>query len=111
MGVKGGRMTKIGSIGCYHHHDRNMVAIVEIFCQTDFAAKNSVFCDLAKNLAMQLAAIGPSDEDSFLDSQFVKDPGFTIKELMASSSKELGEKLALGRYAVMKVGSHGAMFT
>lgn len=104
-------MTKVGTIGCYHHHDRNLVAVVEIFCQTDFAAKNSVFCDLAKNLAIQLAALGPSDEDSFLNSQFVKDPSSTIKELIAKGSKDLGEDLELGRLASMKVGSYGALIT
>ena len=88
-----------------------MVAIVEIFCQTDFAAKNSVFCDLAKNLAMQLAAIGPTDEDSFLNSEFVKDPSVTMKDLIVAGNKELGEQLELGRFATMRVGSFGVLIT
>jgi elongation factor Ts len=104
-------MTKVGTIGCYHHHDRNMVAIVEVFCQTDFAAKNSVFRDLAKNLALQLAALGPIDEDSFLNSEYVKDSNSDIKSLIAQYAKELGEQLELGRFAIMKLGSYGALIT
>ncbi len=104
-------MTREGTIGCYHHHDRKMVAIVEIFCQTDFAAKTSVLCDLAKNLAIQLAAIGPTDEDSFLNSEFVKDSSVTMSDLIAAGNKELGEKLELGRLATMRVGSFGVLIT
>lgn len=50
--------TKEGVIGVYLHGvNHKVVGLVEVFCDTDFVAKNEDFRELAHNLAMQVAAM------------------------------------------------------
>ena len=55
---KADRIAAEGSIGAYIHHGKIGV-IVEVNCETDFAAKSDQFQDLVKNIAMQIAASNP----------------------------------------------------
>ena len=55
-----GGESKEGTIGVYiHGTDRKTVAMVEVFCQTDFVAKNEKFVEFANDLAKQAAAMKP----------------------------------------------------
>jgi len=47
-----------GIIGTYIHPDNRLVAVVEIACETDFAAKSEVMQEFAKNIALHIAAVG-----------------------------------------------------
>lgn len=58
-GKKEGRETKEGVIGFYMHTDMKTMAYVRLYCETDFVAKNEEFLQLAKDLAMQVAALNP----------------------------------------------------
>lgn len=55
---KSGREASQGLIGSYIHMDRIGV-LVEINCETDFVARTDEFRDLAKDLAMHIAAANP----------------------------------------------------
>jgi elongation factor Ts len=48
-----------GIIGCYVHPGDQVVSIVEVNCETDFVGRGAEFKDLAKNLAMHVAAMKP----------------------------------------------------
>jgi len=48
-----------GSLGVYVHPGDKICAVVELNCETDFVAKNDNFKALAKELAMQVAAMRP----------------------------------------------------
>lgn len=56
---KAGRATSEGHIGCYIHSNGKIGVMVELKCETDFVARNEKFLELAKNLAMQVAATAP----------------------------------------------------
>jgi len=56
---KSGRATSQGYIGSYIHSNGKIGVMVELKCETDFVAKNAIFLELAKNLAMQVAATSP----------------------------------------------------
>ncbi len=56
---KSGRATSQGYIGSYIHSNGKIGVMVELKCETDFVAKNAIFLELAKNLAMQVAATAP----------------------------------------------------
>lgn len=58
-GKKADRETKEGTIGVYLHSNGKIVSVVKIYCETDFVAKNEEFLSLAKDLAMQVAAMDP----------------------------------------------------
>lgn len=56
---KSGRATSQGYIGSYIHSNGKIGVMVELKCETDFVAKNEKFLELAKDLAMQVAATSP----------------------------------------------------
>ncbi len=53
------RTASEGIIGSYVHSNSKIAVLVELNCETDFVAKNDSFKELAKNLAMQVAAANP----------------------------------------------------
>lgn len=52
---RSGRETSEGTIGHYIHSNCKIGVLVELRCETDFAAKNDEFVELARNLAMHVA--------------------------------------------------------
>jgi elongation factor Ts len=56
---KSGRVASEGLIGSYIHMDKIGV-LVEINCETDFVARTDDFRELAKDVAMHIAASNPS---------------------------------------------------
>jgi len=57
--TKAGRTTKEGVIGCYVHPGDKLAVLVEINCETDFVARTDQYKELARNLAMHVAAANP----------------------------------------------------
>jgi len=53
------RSTEEGIIHAYIHSNRKIGVLLEMGCETDFVAKNEDFVDLAKDIAMQIAAMNP----------------------------------------------------
>jgi len=56
---RSGRMATEGAIGSYIHAGGKLGVLVEINCETDFAAKSEKFQVLVKEIAMQIAAQNP----------------------------------------------------
>ena len=52
------REARAGVIGSYLH-DSRIGVLIEVNCETDFVARNEIFTDLVKNLAMHIAASAP----------------------------------------------------
>ncbi len=48
-----------GTIGSYLHFGAKVGVMVELNCETDFVAKNDDFLDLARDVAMHIAASNP----------------------------------------------------
>lgn len=55
---RGERETRAGLIGTYNH-DGRIGVLVEMNCETDFVARNDIFKDLVKDIAMHIAASAP----------------------------------------------------
>lgn len=56
---KAGRESKEGRIGSYLHHSGKLGVMVEVTCEDDFAARNELFQEFLKKLAMHIAAAVP----------------------------------------------------
>ena len=92
-----------GTIGEYIHfqQDRAVAGVlVELACETDFVAKSSEFKDIAKQIAMHVAAMRPS----YLNIEDVPDEKITEeKEIILKQSenegkpKEVMEKIVDGK--------------
>jgi len=62
---RGEREARAGVIGTYNH-DGRIGVLVEVNCETDFVARNEIFTNLVKDIAMHIAASSPeylSQED------------------------------------------------
>jgi elongation factor Ts len=70
-----------GTVASYIHSGGNVGAMVELLCETDFVAKNEAFQNLARELAMQIAATNP---------QYVKVSD--INEVAKTKATEVFEK-------------------
>ncbi len=55
---RGEREARAGVIGSYLH-DGRIGVLVEVNCETDFVARNEIFTNLVKDLAMHIAASNP----------------------------------------------------
>jgi len=56
---KAGRIAAEGIVDSYIHGDGRIGVLVEVNCETDFAAKNEEFRKFVKEIAMQIAAAKP----------------------------------------------------
>ncbi len=55
---RGEREARAGVVGTYNH-DGRIGVIVEVNCETDFVARNEIFTDFVKDVAMHIAASSP----------------------------------------------------
>ena len=55
---RGEREARQGVIGTYNH-DNRIGVLVEVNCETDFVARNEIFTNLVKDIAMHIAASAP----------------------------------------------------
>eukprot|EP01024_Parvocaulis_polyphysoides_P009532 TRINITY_DN1300_c0_g1_i6.p1 TRINITY_DN1300_c0_g1~~TRINITY_DN1300_c0_g1_i6.p1 ORF type:complete len:508 (+),score=131.73 TRINITY_DN1300_c0_g1_i6:45-1568(+) len=53
---KSGRVAAEGAIGSYIHQGSRLGVLIEVNCETDFAAKGDIFKELVSDMAMQVAA-------------------------------------------------------
>ena len=55
---RGERQAREGVVGTYNH-DSRIGVLVEINCETDFVARNEIFTNMVKDVAMHIAASNP----------------------------------------------------
>jgi elongation factor Ts len=58
-GKKAGRLAREGIVASYIHHGARLGVLLELNCETDFVARTDDFQQLARELAMQVAGLGP----------------------------------------------------
>jgi elongation factor Ts len=100
---KAERETNHGVIETYLHGNRIGV-ILELNSETDFVAKNIEFKELAHDLAMQIASMGPKDEEELMKEPFIKDETLTIEDLIQSKIAKTGENIKLKRFKRFELG-------
>lgn len=98
---RSGRETRSGILCSYSHHTQKVVGVAEIFCETDFVARNELFQQLGRDLAMQVASMG---EKGFEDQDFIKDSSKKISDLVKEVVAKTGENCKLGRVMKIELG-------
>ncbi len=99
------RETKVGYIATYTHNTGMIAAMVEMLCETDFVAKNEEFRQMARDIAMQVAAMGAESVTDLLQQDSIKDPEKTIELVIKALSGKIGEKMTLSRFERFAVGA------
>ncbi|NLF24567.1 MAG: translation elongation factor Ts [Deltaproteobacteria bacterium] len=59
IGKRAGKVAAEGVIGTYVHPGDQVAVLLELNCETDFVARGAEFREVAKGLAMQVAAMNP----------------------------------------------------
>ena len=95
------RVTGQGKVFSYTHHSNKIVAVVELFSETDFVAKNELFEQLGKDIALQAASMGEEDMEN---QDFIKDPSKKIIDLIKEVIAKTGENIRLGRVLRVELG-------
>lgn len=97
---KAGRATSEGLIGSYMHSNGKLSAIVEVKCETDFVAKSDQFIQLAKDVAMQVAATNPicvSPEELPQDILEKERAIYLQQAIEEGKPANIAEKIVVGR--------------
>jgi elongation factor Ts len=128
---KSGRSASQGLIEAYVHAGGQIASLVELNCETDFVARTPEFKQLARDIAMQVAAMSPRyvseaeipdadwaalegefgdrqkalDAVSLLDQTFIKDAKSTTRDLVTNAIAKLGENIVVRRVARFQVGA------
>ena len=93
---KAGRIAAEGAVTAYLAPDAKVGAVVEINCETDFAAGNEQFRALSAKVAQHIAETNPADLDALNASTL---DGKDVASLITEATATIGEKISLRRFA------------
>lgn len=99
-----GKETSQGIVEAYVHHSGKIVSVVELFCETDFVARNELFKTLAHDLALQIASLDAKNSEELLKQEFIKDPSKKIADLVKEVIAKTGENVRIGRIYRIELG-------
>ena len=97
---KAGRIAAEGIVDAYIHGNGRIGVLVEVNCETDFVAKNEIFKEFVKDIAMQIAATNPlyvSRED--VSEDFIKKEKEILRAAALNEGKpeKIVDKMVEGR--------------
>lgn len=99
---KSDRSLGAGVVASYIHTTGTVGALIELFCETDFVARNDEFKALANDIAMQVTATDQEILDSGIEGLLaqpaIKDPNKTIGMLVDGAVQKFGERTEIGRF-------------
>jgi len=96
---KADRALGSGVIEAYVHNNKKVGVILELKSESDFVSGNEEFRNLAKDVAMHIAALAPSDPNELMGQPYIKNPAVTVKELLNQAVQKFGEKIEISRFA------------
>ncbi len=118
--AKASRVATQGLVEAYIHAGGRIGAMVELSCETDFVARTDGFKGLARELAMQVAATGPSfiDPDEMplgdesdpaeaclLKQPYIREPGKKVEDLISDMIAQTGENIKVRRFTRFELGT------
>lgn len=140
---KSDREAKEGVVSVYLHSNNRIAAMVKLFCETDFVARNEDFKALGRDIAMHVVAMNPvvvrpedfpeslvakereiwetqlkqegkpielqekilagkekkfREEGALLSQMFVKNPEFSVENVIAEHILKIGENIQIGSF-------------
>ncbi|HRN96413.1 MAG TPA: translation elongation factor Ts [Candidatus Levybacteria bacterium] len=101
---KGDRVTEQGLVESYVHANGKIGVLVELLCETDFVARTDEYKTLAKEVAMQVAAMNPKNVEELLDQDYIRDGSKKVGDLVKETIAKLGENITLKRFSRLEIG-------
>lgn len=96
---RGEREARAGVVGTYNH-DGRIGVVVEVNCETDFVARNEIFTDLVKDVAMHVAASSPeyvSSEDIPAEATQAKKEELLASDALKGKPADMADKIVEGQ--------------
>jgi elongation factor Ts len=119
---KAHRETAQGVVESYIHAGGRIGALVEVNCETDFVARTEEFQALAREIAMQIAAMNPlvvngdeelpssadlrGDEVVLLKQAYIRDSSKTIQDLINETIGKTGENIQVKQFQRFELGAN-----
>ena len=100
---KSEREMKAGIVDAYIHSNKQIGAMVEVLCETDFVARNKDFQEFVHNIAMHIAAMNPSNKEELLEQAYIKNPNITIADYIKEAVQKFGENINISRFEVFNL--------
>ncbi len=79
-------------------HQSRIGVLVEFCAETDYATRTTEFAELARDIALHIAASAPASLEALLAQPFVRDPAMNVGQLLARASGTLRESIAIRRF-------------
>ncbi len=92
---KASRVAAEGAVAAYVSDDAKVGVLLEVNCETDFAAGNEQFRSLEEKLAKHVAETAPADVEALNNSEI---DGKTVATLITEATATIGEKISLRRF-------------
>ena len=92
---KSGRIAAEGAVAAYVSKDAKVGVLLEVNCETDFAANNENFRALEKDIIEHIAKTAPKDVDALNASKI---DGKTVETLVTEATATIGEKISIRRF-------------
>ncbi|MCL2753913.1 MAG: translation elongation factor Ts, partial [Defluviitaleaceae bacterium] len=105
---KAGRIAAEGLVAVRVAPDFAQAVIVELNCETDFAAKSPAFTEYVDEVADQLFASNATDLDAFMAESWTKGGG-TVQDVLKGKIATIGENLNIRRIARVKKDAQGVI--
>jgi elongation factor Ts len=95
---RSGRDAGAGFIQSYVHNE-HVGVLVDLRAETDFVVRSEPFRELAKEIALQIAAMGGSSVEEVLQQPYIKDPSRTIQDLVTDVISRVGENVKFNAFS------------
>ena len=100
---KASRQTGEGIISYYVHANSKVGVLVKLLCETDFVARTEQFKELGRELAMHIAAMGPTDIEDLLSQMYIREQEMTIDAFIKDHIAKLGENIKIGEFCRFEI--------
>lgn len=97
---KADRAATEGFVGSYIHHNGKIATLVELNSETDFVARNELFQELARNLAIHVAMANPRyvSRDEVPEDEVASERETLLKQALEEGKPEaIAQKMVEGR--------------
>jgi len=79
--------------------------LIELYTSDATDTQIDSFKDLARELAVHIAAVNPSSVDDMLGQQLVRNPGQSICDLMSQTARKLHSEISITRFVRWQTGA------
>ncbi|TKR30683.1 hypothetical protein FCE95_11295 [Luteimonas gilva] len=79
-------------------HNGGIGVLIELGVSDPLIVKSDAFRQLAKDLAIHIAAMAPATVDDLMQQPFAKDPELTINKLVAMAADDFRDKIIILRF-------------